>query len=391
MGRCWQMDGACVRDYSKYFDNAATTPLCEGAKSAIVDAFDCFGNPSSLHTLGTSGAAIVKSTAEKIATALKVSADEIIFTSGGTESDNLAIRGAVAALSRRGNKIVTTAFEHSAVANTFKSLQDDGFEVVFLKPDSTGTVPISAFIDAIDEKTILVSCMSINNETGARLPIESLKKAITFKNSPALLHIDATQSFLKYDIFPRKLGIDLLTVSAHKIYAPKGVGALYIKKGVRIKPITFGGEQFSSLRPGTEPTLLIAGFGGAIDEFGDNKQNAVYVRELKQRVIDNLSSCEAIKINSPKDSSDYILNLSVKGIRSETMLHFLEQESFFVSSGSACAKGKKSHVLQSLGLDNATSDSAIRISFSKYNTFESVDALCERILLAERTLIKSKI
>lgn len=384
-------EGANTVDISKYFDNAATTPLCSGAKKAIIDALECFGNPSSLHLLGTKGASIIKSTAEKLAAVLKVSADEIIFTSGGTESDNLAIRGAVEALKRRGNKIVTTAFEHSAVANTFKALQEQGFEVVFLTPDSSGTVPIQAFIDAIDEKTILVSCMSVNNETGAFLPIEQLKKAIDFKKSPALLHIDATQSFLKYDIFPQKLGIDLLTISAHKIYAPKGVGALYIKKGVRIKPIMFGGEQFSSIRPGTEPTLLIAGFGGAIEDFGEAKANAKHVQVLKNRVIENLSVCPAVKVNSPKDSSDYILNISVKGIRSETMLHFLEQKGFFVSSGSACAKGKKSHVLSALGLDNASADSAIRISFSKFNTLSSVDELCEQILLAERTLIKSKI
>ena len=179
---------------------------------------------------------------------------------GGTESDNAAIIGTVLALKRRGKKIVTTAFEHSAVINTMKQLEKEGFEVVYLKPDESGTVPISAFLEAIDENTILVSCMSVNNETGAILPIKLIKKAIEAKNSPAYFHCDATQSFMKYPINPEEIGIDLLTVSAHKIHGPKGVGALYVKKGVRVLPRTFGGEQENGFRPGTEPIILINGF-----------------------------------------------------------------------------------------------------------------------------------
>ncbi|MGN0172953.1 MAG: cysteine desulfurase family protein [Acutalibacteraceae bacterium] len=373
-----------------YFDNSATTALCDAAKNAIISACDIYGNPSSLHSLGTASADILQNVREKIAGQLNASPDEIYFTSGGTESDNMAIVGAAKALHRRGKKIVTTAFEHSAVINTMKQLENDGFEVVYLKPDESGTVPISSFLDAIDEHTILVSVMSVNNETGAFLPIDKIKKAIVRKNSPALFHCDATQSFMKYSVVPKKCGIDLMTVSAHKIHGPKGVGALYIRKGVRILPRTFGGEQEKGLRPGTEPLILINGFGAAIDDFGDSDENAEKCRKIKNYIKEKLENCEDIVINSPSQSSDYILNLSVLGIRSETMLHFLEQRKVFVSSGSACAKGKPSHVLTALGLNQKRADSAIRISFSKFNDFEQADHLIDGISEAKSVLIKSK-
>ena len=271
-----------------------------------------------------------------------------------------------------------------------KQLEADGFEVVYLKPDESGTVPISAFLDAIDEKTILVSVMSVNNETGCFLPIDKIKKVIVRKNSPALFHCDATQSFMKYDINLKKCGIDLLTISAHKIHGPKGVGALYIKKGVRILPRTFGGEQEKGLRPGTEPLILINGFAAAVEDFGVSTENAKKCAEIKQYIKEKLENYEDIIINSPENSSDYILNISVIGIRSETMLHFLEQREVFVSSGSACAKGKPSHVLSALGFSPKRIDSAIRISFSKFNDISQADRLIDGIISARDTLIKSK-
>lgn len=373
-----------------YFDNSATTKLCEKAKIAVNEACECYGNPSSLHKLGTVSGEILDNSRKTVAKSLKCLPEEIYFTSGGTESDNMAIVGAVKALHRRGKKIVTTAFEHSAVINTMKQLENDGFEVVYLKPDESGTVPISAFIEAIDDKTILVSCMSVNNETGAYLPIELIKKAITAKNSPALFHCDATQSYMKYPINPSALGIDLLTVSAHKIHGPKGVGALYIKKGVRILPRTFGGEQERGLRPGTEPLILIHSFSAAITDFGDSEENKRKARAIKNYITEKLKDYDDIIINSPENSSDYILNISVLGIRSETMLHYLENKGVYISSGSACAKGKASHVLVSLGFDKARADSALRISFSKYNDLIQADRLIDGIITAKNTLIKSK-
>ena len=373
-----------------YFDNSATTFVCENAKSAMLEACDIGGNPSSLHKLGTVACDMINSAREKIASSIGAQMQEIYFTSGGTEANNMAIIGAVKALHRRGKKIVTTAFEHSSVLATMKQLETDGFTVVYLSPDESGTVPISAFLDAIDENTILVSCMSVNNETGAFLPIDKIKKAIKAKNSPAYFHCDLTQSYLKYPINLRKIEADLISFSAHKIHGPKGVGALYIKKGVRILPRTFGGEQENALRPGTEPTILISGFGAAVESFGNPNENAEIVRKIKNYIIDKLKGFDDIVINSPENSSDYILSLAVIGIRSETMLHFLEEKGVFISSGSACAKGKPSHVLTSLKFDKRRADSTIRISFSKFNTINQADLLINGILDARDSLIKSK-
>lgn len=373
-----------------YFDNSATTMLCDEAKAAIKEACDMYGNPSSLHKMGILSSRMLENARKTVAESIGADVSEIYFTSGGTESDNMAIVGAVKALHRRGKKIVTTAFEHSAVIHTMKQLETYGFEVVYIKPDESGTVPIRAFLDAIDEQTILVSCMSVNNETGAVLPVELIKKAIIKKKSPALFHCDATQSYLKYPINPNRSGIDLMTLSAHKIHGPKGVGALYIKKGVRILPRTFGGEQEKGLRPGTEPLILINGFAAAVKVFGNSAENAKKCAEIKQYIIEKLKNESDILINSPKNSSDYILSISVLGIRSETMLHFLEQDDIYVSSGSACAKGKPSHVLTALGFDKKRADSTIRISFSKFNTFKQADRLIDGIITAKNSLIKSK-
>lgn len=373
-----------------YFDNSATTMLCTKAKEAIVEACDMYGNPSSLHKMGILSSRMLEDARKTVAESISADVSEIYFTSGGTESDNMAIVGAVKALHRRGRKIVTTAFEHSAVMHTMKQLEVDGFEVIYLKPDESGTVSIRAFLDAIDEQTILVSCMSVNNETGAFLPVELIKKAIIKKKSPALFHCDATQSYLKYPINPNKSGIDLLTLSAHKIHGPKGVGALYIKKGVRILPRTFGGEQEKGLRPGTEPLILINGFAASVKDFGNSAENAKKCAEIKNYIIEKLKNESDILINSPDNSSDYILSISVFGIRSETMLHFLEQKEVYVSSGSACAKGKPSHVLTALGFDKKRADSTIRISFSKFNTFKQADRLIDGIITAKNSLIKSK-
>ncbi len=372
-----------------YFDNAATTQLSENVKNRMIKEMDNFGNPSALYDLGINAEKIVTSTCANIAKKLKCTPDEIIFTSGGTESDNTAIFGAAHAMSRRGNKIVTTAFEHSAVLEPMRVLEKEGFSVTYLTPDESGNIPISRFEDAIDNDTILVSVMHINNETGAILPIDRVKSVIKAKGSDALLHCDATQSFCKYNIEPEKWGIDLLTASAHKIHGPKGIGFLYCRKGVNIRQHLFGGLQQKGFRPGTEPTLLIAGFDEAISDFGDSVENARRAKEVKDSLCYKLSQLPDVIINSPVNSSDYVLSVSVCGIKSETLLHFLEDREIYVSSGSACSKGKLSHVMTALGYDKRRADSVIRLSFSKNSNPSEADELVNAVRAAQKVLIRA--
>lgn len=371
-----------------YLDNSATTAVSDvAAKKALEIMTLNYGNPSSLHSKGMQAEDELILARQAIADSLGVFEDEIIFTSGGTEANNLAIKGAADAKKRLGNKIVTTSIEHSSVIESCEFLKSQGYDVVFLNPDSNGCVSTEQFNNAIDENTVLVSLMYTNNETGAILPVESISKIIRAKKSPALLHTDAVQAYGKILLKPNKLGVDLLSVSAHKVHAPKGVGALYIKKGVRIIPQTYGGEQEKKIRPGTEALPLIGAFGAAVKEFDINK-NYKYVSELKEYAKEKLLSLEGVFENSTDSSLPYILNISVEGIRSETMLHHLEQSQVFVSSGSACSKGKKSHVLKSLGLSDRRIDSALRISFSKLNTKEDVDALYNGVLTGINTLVR---
>lgn len=375
---------------SGYFDNAATTELCGAAKSAVTDAIELFGNPSSFHKAGQACADMIDKARDDIASFIKAQADELYFTSGGTESDNLAVIGAAESLKRRGNRVVTTAFEHSAVLGAAKELEKRGFEVIYLSPDESGTVNSEQFRQAINDKTILVSCMTANNETGAVLPIDELKSIITAADSPALLHADATQSFGKYPIYPKKLGIDLMTFSSHKIHGPKGVGALYKSKSARILPIIHGGEQQGGLRPGTEPTVLIAGFAAAVRDIGDMTRNEACVREIRGYIANELMKINGAVMNSPENASAYVLNISLPGYKSETVLHYLDSCGICISSGSACSKGRQSHVLTALGYDKKRADSALRISFSKYNTMDEARLLVNSVKDAVKTLIRVK-
>lgn len=375
---------------SGYFDNAATTELSEAVKSAMIGAMDCFGNPSSFHKIGQNAAERFENARHTVAAFIKAQDEEIYFTSGGTESDNLAIIGGAEALKRRGNRIVTTAMEHSAVIGAVNELERRGFEVIRLLPDESGSVSVSDFEKAINKDTILVSCMAINNETGAFFPIDRLKNIIKSVGSPAYLHVDATQCFGKYPIYPKMHDIDLLTFSSHKIHGPKGVGALYIKKGVRILPIIHGGEQQSGLRPGTEATVLIEGFAAAIENVGNMTENERHVKKIRDIIYDGLKAKDGVVLNSPENASAYVLNLSILGFRSETMLHFLDSKGFCISSGSACSKGKASHVLTALGFDKKRADSALRISFSKYNTEDEAKAFVNAVCEGINTLIRVK-
>ena len=339
----------------------------------------CYGNPSSLHKKGLEAQREVAHARQAVAVSLGAQPREIIFTSGGTEANNLAVLGGAAASRRRGKRIVTTAIEHPSVLEPMRQLEKEGFEVVFLTPDADGRVPEEAVLKAVTGDTILISVMAVNNELGSIQPIEVLKKAVKRAGAPALVHVDGVQAYGKLPLRPEKLGIDLLTVSGHKIHGPKGVGALYVSKNARILPRTFGGGQERELRPGTEAAPLIAGLGAAAEELPDWRQAYSRMEKLRDYTLQKLSGLKGVEVNSPVGGLPYLLNFSALGIRSETMLHFLAQRGIYVSSGSACAKGKQSHVLKAAGLPDSRISSAIRVSFSRENTERDADALAEGV------------
>ncbi|MDD5795474.1 MAG: cysteine desulfurase family protein [Oscillospiraceae bacterium] len=371
-----------------YLDNSATTKV---SKAAAQKAFDImcenYGNASSLHSLGLKAETELEGARKIISKALGCESSEIYFTSGGTEANNTAVFGAAQALKRRGNKIVTSSVEHSSVLESMKELENRGFDVIYLNPDENGIITADKISNAVDDKTILVSIMTANNETGALNDISKIRKIVTAKKSPALIHTDAVQAFGKINIKVKKTDVDLMTITAHKIHGPKGVGALYIKKGKRIVPLHFGGEQEKKIRPGTEALPLIGAFGVAVSELEIDK-NYEKISELNAYARKKLSQIDGITFNSGENALPYIMNISVKGIRSETMLHFLAQNEIYVSSGSACAKGKPSHVLSAMGVSRDSADSALRISFSKYNTKDDIDVLAKYIEQGIQSLAK---
>lgn len=363
-----------------YLDNSTTTRVCEKSAEKVLELMtQCYGNPSSLHKKGLEAQREVAHARQAVAVSLSAQPREIIFTSGGTEANNLAVLGGAAAGRRRGKRIVTTAIEHPSVLEPMRQLEKEGFEVVFLTPDADGRVPEEAVLKAVTGDTILISVMAVNNELGSIQPIEVLKKAVKRAGAPALVHVDGVQAYGKLPLRPEKLGIDLLTVSGHKIHGPKGVGALYVSKNARILPRTFGGGQERELRPGTEAAPLIAGLGAAVEELPDWRQAYSRMEKLRDYTLQKLSGLEGVEVNSPVEGFPYLLNFSALGIRSETMLHFLAQRGIYVSSGSACAKGKQSHVLKAAGLPDSRISSAIRVSFSRENTERDADALAEGV------------
>ena len=363
-----------------YLDNSATTRVCEKSAEKVLELMtQCYGNPSSLHKKGLEAQREVAHARQAVAVSLGAQPREIIFTSGGTEANNLAVLGGAAAGRRRGQRIVTTALEHPSVLEPMRQLEKEGFEVVFLTPDADGRVPEEAVLKAVTGDTILISVMAVNNELGSIQPIEVLKKAVKRAGAPALVHVDGVQAYGKLPLRPEKLGIDLLTVSGHKIHGPKGVGALYVSKNARILPRTFGGGQERELRPGTEAAPLIAGLGAAVEELPDWRQAYSRMEKLRDYTLQKLSGLEGVEVNSPVEGLPYLLNFSALGIRSETMLHFLAQRGIYVSSGSACAKGKQSHVLKAAGLPDSRISSAIRVSFSRESTKRDADALAEGV------------
>lgn len=363
-----------------YLDNSATTRVCPQAAQKVMELMvEKYGNPSSLHTKGYEAEQELAAARESVAKQLGVQPREIFFTSGGTEANNLAIFGAARARKRMGNRIVTTSIEHPSVLAAVQELEKQGFEAVYVAPGSDGRVDPEAIADAVDKHTILVSMMCVNNEVGSIQPVERVKKIIERKQAPALLHVDAVQAFGKLPLRPARQGIDLMTVSGHKIHAPKGVGALYVGRGVRILPSAYGGGQEQNLRPGTEPAPLIAGLGAAVDALPDLEGELRVITALRDEARERLARLPGVELNSPVDGLPYLLNFSAVGVRSETMLHHLAARGVYVSSGSACAKGRHSHVLESMGLSPERIVSAIRVSFSRFNTLEDVEALVQGV------------
>lgn len=376
-----------------YLDNSATTAVSEAAAKEVLSMMtECYANPSSLHKKGLEAQLKLDAAHKQIASSIGARVDEVFFTSGGTEANNTVLFGVPQTYRRLGNRIVTTAFEHSSVYESALELQKRGYDVVFIKPDKNGCIDPKEIVDAVDDKTVLVSAMLVNNEIGSVLPIAKIAAAVKRKNPKTLVHTDAVQAFGKIPVNVSKFKVDFMTITAHKIHGPKGVGALYIKKGVRITPLLYGGEQQRKIRPGTEPAELIVGFGKACEEImRDMKKNDEHVRSLRDELHTLADSCEHIVINSdPEFTIPYIVNMSVPSMRSETMLHFLESKNIYVSSGSACAKGKKSHVLEAMGLKSELIDSALRISFCAHNTKEDIHALIDAVNEGVRTLVHAR-
>lgn len=373
-----------------YFDNSATTKVSPAAAAAVIKLMtEDYGNPSSLHSKGLEAEHHLTAARKIIASSIGANDSEIVFTSGGTEANNLAVFGAARARAKRGNRIVTTAVEHSSMFESCRALENEGFEVIYIKPDKDGHIDEKDIENAVNDKTVLVSVMAVNNETGAIFPVKAVPRIIKRKKAPALFHIDAVQAYGKLPLKTSSLGCDLMTISSHKIHGPKGCGALFIKKGVYIKPILYGGEQEKKIRPGTEALPLIAGFAKAAEELGNYSEKQKNTAALRDYILAELLKTGGIAVNSPDDALPYILNISVIGIRSETMLHYLEKRGIYISSGSACAKGKKSHVLDAQGLDAARADSALRISFSSDSTKEQADILIEAIKEGMTSLVRA--
>ncbi len=382
-----------------YLDNSATTVVVAPVKDIMIKTMcEDFGNPSSLHLKGVDAEKYVKKAREIIAKSLKVDEKEIIFTSGGTESNNLALIGTALANQRAGKHIITTCFEHASVLSTMDFLKDMGFEITYLAVDSDGKIDLNQLKESLREDTILVSVMYVNNEIGAVEPVSEISKIIKAYNPDIVFHVDAIQAYGKYIINPKKQGIDLLSVSGHKIHGPKGSGFLYASGKVKLKPIIYGGGQQKGMRSGTENVPAIAGLGEAVKYSYDNFNEKIEkLYSLKDYFIDEVSKIDNVKINSKKgkESAPHIVSVSFIGVRSEVMLHTLEDRGIFVSAGSACSSNKQKNVsatLKGIGLKPEEIDSTIRFSFCYETTKEeidyTVDVIKENIAMLRRYVRK---
>lgn len=366
---------------SIYLDNAATTKPCGEAVSAAVDAMtENYGNPSSLHRAGLDAQLAVDRARKAIAASIGADSSEIYFTSGATESNNLALRGISAAYGRKRRKIVISSVEHASVDETASALEKSGFEIVRISPRDDGRFYADDFISACDENTCLVSMMLVNNETGYIMPVRETFMAVKRSFPEIITHCDCVQGYMKLPIKAASLGADLISLSAHKIHGVKGVGAIYIKKGVRVIPIVTGGKQEKGIRSGTESVPLIAAFGVAVDKFRPTiAERYERVSQLKAHLLEKIGGIENVAVNSPSDGSPYVINISAVGKRSEIMLHFLESKGIYVSSGSACSKGQQSGVLGEFGISGKRADGAVRISITAQTTEEELDEFAEAL------------
>lgn len=367
-----------------YLDNSATTRQYDEVTVLMADvAANTYGNPSSLHTKGIEAEKLITAARETIAASLGVEPKEIYFTSGGTESNNLAIRGYLEANPRKGKHIITTKIEHPSVLEVYRRLEECGYRVDFIGVNGAGRLDIQEIREKLNQETALLSVALVNNETGTIQQLEEIAAIRDAVNPQVIIHADAVQAYGKFFINPQKSGIGMLTISSHKIHGPKGVGALYASKNIRLKPLFNGGGQESLLRSGTENVPGIAGFGLAADITFEKLENShKRVSILKNSFIEKLSA-SGIRhyIISPSDTSPYILNAAFEDIRAEVLLHHLEQRRIFVSTGSACSshKNTRSHVLSAMGVPTRLIDGAIRFSFSAFNTIEEINFAFEAI------------
>lgn len=366
-----------------YLDNSATTVCEPGVVEKVVQMMSViYGNPSAMHNKGVEAENYIKEAKEIIAKTMKVQEKELIFTSGGTESNNLAIMGCAAANHRMGKHLITTKIEHPSVGNVMKHMEEEGYEVTYLPVDENGIVKLDKLKEALRPDTMLVSVMHVNNEIGAVQPIEEIAKIVKDNNKATLFHVDAIQGYGKYRIFPKKMGIDLLSVSGHKIHGPKGVGFLYCDSKVKIKPIIFGGGQQKELRSGTENVPGIVGIAEAAKEiYTDFEAKIEKLYEVKAHFVEKVLELEGVKINglTGKDSAPHVVSVSFPGVRSEVLLHSLEDHEVYASAGSACSSNKPavSATLKAMNVPKEHLDSTLRFSFSVHTTKEEIDYCIE--------------
>ena len=374
-----------------YLDNSATTQPCKEAVEKMNFALrTCWGNPSSLHSKGIAASELLEEARNNIAKKLSCESEEIFFTSGGTESNNIAVFGAANAQKRRGSRIITTSIEHSSVEESVKALENQGYDVVRLRVNERGVIDERQLYAATNPSVVLISMMYVNNEVGSIQPVEFAKRAVVHSGANALIHCDAVQAFGKVQLKPYNMGVDLMTVSSHKIHGPKGAGALFVKKGTKLVQHSFGGLQENKIRPGTEPLPAIAGFGAAAAAIPDYSESLRYVTDLRNYMVAKLRTIEGVRINSPENALPYITNISVEGIPSEVMLNYLSGLGICISSGSACSKGHKSRVLKAMNLSDDVINTALRSSLSGFTTKEEIDYLIGGIASARKTMRRLK-
>lgn len=368
-----------------YLDNSATTVCEPGVVEKMVQIMTVsYGNPSAMHNKGVEAENYIKEARTIIAKTMKVQEKELIFTSGGTESNNMALMGCAAANHRMGKHLITTQIEHPAVGNVMKHLEEEGYEVTYLPVDENGIVKLEKLREALRPDTMLVSVMHVNNEIGSVQPLEEISKIVKQNNPATLVHVDAIQGYGKYRIFPKKMGIDLLSVSSHKIHGPKGVGFLYCDSKVKIKPILFGGGQQWDLRSGTENVPGIVGMAEAVKElYTDFETKIEHLYQIKEHFVEKISALDQLKINglSGWESAPHIVSVSFPGVRSEVLLHALEEREIYASAGSACSSNKPavSATLRAIHVPKEQLDSTLRFSFSVHTTKEEIDYCVEAL------------